>query len=214
MIGDPTNETAVAGPLAGALQALEATWRVWARLGEGMDEADWSRPSRNARWTVKETYAHHSRAVLRLAEFAQAPTTLPAEHRDAASFLGQFGRRPDDAGLVEVAAQAEAAAATPAELIATFRDLGPRAIDTARATGELVVQTDEGRIVLSEYVRTRVVEAVLHLLDVQRDLGLPPDVPEDALRTTAHVLVDFAPPIDFVEVVTGRSNLSIFPLFW
>jgi hypothetical protein len=76
------------------------------------------------------------------------------------------------------------------------------------------VQTDEGRIQIHDYVRTRVTEAVMHLIDVYRPLGRVPDIPQSGLDITAKVLLDFMPRVDFIEASTGRSDKQLFPVFW
>lgn len=55
-------------------------------------------------------------------------------------------------------------------------------------------------------------EATVHLLDLQRALGQPPDVPAAGLTHTAAVLVEMAPPVDFIETATGRSTTGLFPV--
>jgi uncharacterized protein (TIGR03083 family) len=196
------------------LETLEAVWQVWAKLGRSLDPRDFARPSLCADWTIKEVFAHHSQAVGRLAEFSSSPTDLPIDHPDATSFFNQFNLRPDDAGLVGAMAKREAAESTVAELISAFEEEGPRAIEMAHRAGDIVVQTDEGRIHIYDYVRTRIVEGVIHLIDVYRPLELRVDIPQAGLHRTAQVLLGFLDPVDFIEVSTGRSAKSLFPVFW
>ena len=196
------------------LDRLEGLWRLWAELGESMSEEDWALPTVNEKWSVKETYAHHSQAVGRLEEFQQAQTALPAEHHRAADFFLQFTQRSDDAALVAEAAAREAESTSIDELIDAFKRRGPAAIESARMVQDDVVQTDEGRIRFSEWLKTRVVEAVVHLIDLQEALGKTPDVDEAALRETAYVLIDFTDPVRFIKMATGRSEEKLFPVFW
>jgi hypothetical protein len=55
-------------------------------------------------------------------------------------------------------------------------------------------------------------EATVHLLDLQRALGRPPDVPADGLAHTTAVLAAMAPPVDFIEAATGRTTADLFPV--
>jgi uncharacterized protein (TIGR03083 family) len=196
------------------LETLEAVWQVWAKLGHTLGPEDFERQSLCADWTIKEVFAHHSQAVSRLGEFAAKSTHLAIEHPNATSFFNQFNLRSDDAGLVRDMARREAEEVTVAQLIATFEDEGPRSIEKAHHAGDIVVQTDEGRIHIYDYVRTRTVEGVIHLIDVYRPLGLPLDIPQQGLDRTALVLLDFMDRADFIEASTGRSDKRLFPVFW
>jgi len=71
-----------------------------------------------------------------------------------------------------------------------------------------------GRAVLrlDEAVSIGIVEATVHLLDLQRALGQPPNVPADGLAHTTAVLAEMAPPVDFIEAATGRSAADLFPV--
>lgn len=196
------------------LTCLRELWTVWAHLGSALAPADFERPSLCADWTVKEVFAHHSQAVHRLAEFAGKPTDDPVDHPDATSFFNQFNLRPDDAGLVRDMAKREAEAATVPELVAAFAVEGPQAVQKAHEAGDIVVQTDEGRIQIHDYVRTRITESVIHLIDVYRPLGLTPNISAAGSDITAGVLLDFLPRVDFIEASTGRSDKRLFPVFW
>jgi hypothetical protein len=65
---------------------------------------------------------------------------------------------------------------------------------------------------LVEALRIVLLEATVHLLDVQRALDLPPDVPPEALRETSLLLAEIAPAVEFVEAATGRSARSPLPV--
>ncbi|MCU1683205.1 MAG: hypothetical protein JWQ81_3944 [Amycolatopsis sp.] len=63
-----------------------------------------------------------------------------------------------------------------------------------------------------EALRIVLLEATVHLLDVQRALGRAPIVPEAALDETARLLVEVAPAVEFIEAATGRSSSSPLPI--
>jgi uncharacterized protein (TIGR03083 family) len=196
------------------LTTLRELWQTWVKLGNSITPEEFDRPSLCADWTIKEVLAHASQAVDRLDEFAGKPTELPAEHKNATSFFNQFNLRPDDAGLVRDMAKKEAQDATAAELIAAFAERGPLAISKADRAGDIVVQTDEGRIHIYDYIRTRTVESVIHLLDVYRPLGRTPEIPAAGLDYTAQVLLGFMDTAEFIEAATGRTDKVLFPVFW
>jgi hypothetical protein len=65
---------------------------------------------------------------------------------------------------------------------------------------------------LGEGVRIVLLEATVHLLDVQRALGQPPELPDTALAHTASLLAEVTPGVELIEVATGRSAASPFPV--
>jgi hypothetical protein len=65
---------------------------------------------------------------------------------------------------------------------------------------------------LDEVVSIGILEATVHLLDLHRALGLPPEVPADGLAHTAAVLAAMAPPVDLIEAATGRRPAEFFPV--
>ncbi len=71
-----------------------------------------------------------------------------------------------------------------------------------------------GRVLLrlDEAVSIGILEATVHLLDLQRALGQTADVPVEGLTHTAAVLVQMTPPVDFIEAATGRSTTDLFPV--
>lgn len=195
------------------LETLQTLWNMWVEFGERLTDEEWAHPTRNTEWDVKATYAHHAQAVGRLTEFSQSPTTLPIDHPKASNFLGQFALRPDDPRIVGEMALAESAAATTDELVDTFRARGPIAIKLADEAGDVVVQTDEGRIHIYEYIRTRIVEAVIHLMDMEDGLGRPYDIPQEGLQVVSEVILGWTPLDKFIDVATGRSKENIFPVW-
>ena len=65
---------------------------------------------------------------------------------------------------------------------------------------------------LDEAVSIGILEATVHLLDLQRALGAPPDVPAAGVERTVALLAEMAPPLDFIELATGRSSVALFPV--
>jgi hypothetical protein len=60
-------------------------------------------------------------------------------------------------------------------------------------------------ITLREALRTVVLEATVHLLDVPRAIGHPPDAPPLAVEDTAQLLAELASAVEFIEAATGRA---------
>jgi hypothetical protein len=98
-------------------------------------------------------------------------------------------------------------------MVEQFAATGPRAIAAARELGPVVVDYfGRALLRLDEAVSIGIVEATVHLLDLQRALGRPPAVPAEGLAHTAAVIVQMAPPVDFIEAATGRSTTDLFPV--
>ena len=65
---------------------------------------------------------------------------------------------------------------------------------------------------LSEAISIGILEATVHLLDLQRALGVPPEVPPAGLEHTVGLLAETTPPVGFIELPTGRSEVEVFPV--
>lgn len=203
----------------GRVDALEQTWRVWAELGGGLTEHQWSTATRCPGWDVAAVYAHHSAFPLMLT----APWPPAGESLGAPVTAGDVLRRYNARGGVAhtmadtVAARgvADAAAHPTGELVERFRVHGPRALQRLReAEGTDVVPwpASGAAVTLVEGLRIVVLEAVVHLLDVQRALGHPPLVPSPALHDTAGLLAELAPAVELIEAAAGRSAHSPWPV--
>jgi hypothetical protein len=113
-----------------------------------------------------------SRLVARVREVA--PTRA-----SAAGLLGDFNRpggiATSQADRVAAAAREDAATYTPAQLIEPFSVTGPQAIATARQLGPVVVDYfGLAMLPMEEAVSIGILEATVHLLDLQRALGCRP----------------------------------------
>jgi hypothetical protein len=69
-----------------------------------------------------------------------------------------------------------------------------------------------GVVMLVEALRIVLMEATVHLLDVQRAVCRAPFVPTQALQGTAQLLAELAPAVEFIEAATGRSTHSPLPV--
>jgi len=203
---------------SGRLDALEQTWRVWAEIGKGLSDNLWSTPTRCPGWNVAALYAHHSAfprdmsAPLPLSDAVGDPVS-------AAELLRRFNV-PD--GVAHTMAKTladlvvlDATEHTRRELIDRFSVRGPRALQRLRQVDATLVvpwPTSGAVIMLVEALRIVLLEATVHLLDVQRALGCPPAVPSQALNDTAQLLAELAPAVEFIEAATGRSTHSPLPV--
>ena len=201
------------------LDALEQTWQVWSQLGGSLSETQWSAASRCPGWDVACLYAHHSQFLLALNGPPPHAPEVSGQPQSAVQVLRAFNAR---GGVASTAAPAvadqavrEAAQHKPAELAERFTELGPVMIGRLRtARPDLVVPWPPvpSGVMLGEGLRIMLMEATIHLLDVQRALGQPPALPGTALAHTASLLAEVAQGVELIEAATGRSATSPFPV--
>src|SRR6266545_2618212 len=199
------------------LTTLGVLWSVWKQQGEILKGEQWDRPTRLGTWDVRSLYAHAAAWPLGFSKLLGRVHDLEPTHPTAAALLRDFNG-PDGIakrGADEVAARARerAASYSAAQMIEQFSNTGTAAIAKARQLGPVVVDYFGVAILrLDEVASVGILEATVHLLDLRRALDLPPDVPTDGLVHTAAILAEMAPPVDFIEVATGRSTVELFPV--
>ena len=199
------------------LTTLELLWAAWEQHGQALSAG--AVATTDPAWRLDRADAVRPRG--RMAVWALAPgwqvREAPPTHATAAALLGDFNR-PDgiasgQADQVAAGAREDAATYTAAQLIQQFAVAGPWAIATARQLGPVVVDYfGRALLRLDEAVSIGILEATVHLLDLQRALGVPPDVPAAGVEHTVALLAEMAPPLDFIELATGRSSVALFPV--
>lgn len=137
-------------------------------------------------WTLAELVAHLVRAVTRPdialdGEVAETEPTVDrvAYYRDVAG----------DAPAIAERARAYAGDFEPASLPQTFAQAWRAS--AAKASGvepDRLVSTPRGIMRVDEFLATRVLELVVHHMDVRRALDLPPASTIEAERMTMHLL--------------------------
>ncbi|GAA3234585.1 maleylpyruvate isomerase family mycothiol-dependent enzyme [Dactylosporangium siamense] len=199
------------------LTTLDALWSVWAEHGRVMTDEQWQRPTRLGDWDVRSLYAHGGSWPWMLSILVDRVRDAEPTHGTAAALLRDFNA-PDGAAhsrrdTVAAGAREDAAKYSTAQMVEQFAGTGPRAIATARQLGPVVVDYfGMAMLRLDEAVSIGIMEATVHLLDLRRALGLPPDVPVEGLTHTTALLAQMAPPVDFIEAATGRSTTDLFPV--
>jgi hypothetical protein len=199
------------------LTTLDALWSVWAATGKDLTHADWRRPTRLDGWDLRALWAHSAGWPFGFSILVGRVTDAAPTHDTAATLLAEFnvpdGIANTTRDRVAQNGRDDAQKYTLEQLVGQFATTGPEAIATARELGEVTVDYF-GRAVLplAEAVSIGILEATVHLLDVQRALGQTPDVPATGLDHSAGVLARIAPPIDFIEASTGRASTDLFPV--
>jgi uncharacterized protein (TIGR03083 family) len=200
------------------LTTLDTLWSSWAAQGLAMTDEQWGRPTRLGTWDVRSLYAHAgSWPFAYLPSLVDRVRDAEPTHATAAALLRDFNAPDGNANRlrdrVAAGARDDAAKYSTAQMVEQFAGAGPRAIATARRLGPVAVDYFGQAILrLDEAVSIGIMEATVHLLDLQRALGQPPNVPADGLTHTTALLAEMAPPVDFIEAATGRSAADLFPV--
>ncbi|HEY8340751.1 MAG TPA: maleylpyruvate isomerase family mycothiol-dependent enzyme [Egibacteraceae bacterium] len=183
----------------------------------------WSLPGLGE-WSVSELVAHMVRGVGRIAAYLDATDGAAAREPVACDRIGYW--RFDlvaEAPAVAARARAEAADVDPATWPTRFAEAWRRSADRAEAAGpEAPIRALRGVMRLADYTATRVLEAVVHHMDLRTALGQPPVPTEDAARSVVadlEALLGAPKPrtlgrTRFIRVATGRlpSDDPRFPL--
>jgi uncharacterized protein (TIGR03083 family) len=199
------------------LTTLDGLWSIWAELGRAMTDEQWRRPTRLGEWDVRSLYAHAAWWPSGLSMLVDSVRDAEPTHATAAALLRDFNAPDGIANTARawVASDARESAAKygTEQLVERFASTGPRALVTARRLGPVVIDYFGVALLrIDEAIGIGVLEATVHLLDLQRALGLPPQVPVAGLTQTAAVLAEMAPPVEFIEAATGRSASDLFPI--
>ncbi|GID30555.1 maleylpyruvate isomerase N-terminal domain-containing protein [Paractinoplanes brasiliensis] len=200
-----------------AADTLGELWAVWAAYGSNLTEDQWRAPTRLEPWTVRALFAHTAQWPHWLGHVATQVCDSPPTHESAAELLRAFNAPDGVANLnrADVAARAVDAAAqfTTEQMTAAFAEVGPRSLDAARELDDAVVNyLGTARMRVGEVLGIGIVEATVHLLDLQRALGESPSVPAAGLAHTSAVLTRMADPVAFVEALTGRTGNGLAPV--
>jgi len=189
---------------------LDGLWSAWAEHGRAMTDEQWARPTRLGDWDVRSLYAHAVFWPHALTGLVGMVREAEPTHRTAAALLREFNAPDGVAHRLRAwnaaSARDDAAKFSTEEMVAQFAVAGPDAIVAARALGDVTVDYfGQAILPLGEAVSIGVMEATVHLIDLQRALGRTPEVPAGALAHTTALLAEMTPPIDFIEAATGRS---------
>lgn len=171
----------------------------------------WSRPATD-RWTVRDLFVHASRAASTITTYASsgAERTL---HSAAEYYLSVLDAQDLHDAVAERARTqaAEIDEPIPEYLARVFAEAEQTLQRTPAAQ---VLDTRGGGITLEDYLPTRVVELVVHGIDIADSLEVRPEVPDTAMSVTLETLADLCAlradvldPATLVRTLTGRGTL-------
>jgi uncharacterized protein (TIGR03083 family) len=186
------------------------------QLLHALKPKQWEAPTRCPPLTVRELAAHMMRGAMRIDEMLDKGPVDAEPEKDAITYF-QFD--PGDEGPLIVKRAQEAAAGFPPDLARAWDLEWTKALQRARTHlgDDPVLPNIFGLIRLSEYLKTRCVEVVVHHMDLDDALGrkLHPD--PGALEVVGDVLrgllgTDLRPlgvdDVRFALVGTGRAPLN------
>jgi len=197
--------------------ALAATWEIWAATLRDLPDGAWQLPTRLGDWDVASLVAHHSMFPGGLTRLVTQRADGPPTMTSAVALLRYFNQ-PDGLATTKSGAVADQARTVSEQLphaavIERFERDGPSAIATIRAAGPIVIDYfGHATIPLAEALAVAVLEATVHLLDLQRALGQPPAAPPAALAEVAALLAAVADPVAVIEAASGRTTTNPFPV--
>jgi uncharacterized protein (TIGR03083 family) len=196
---------------------LEEECRRVSALLLALSEEEFRRPTRCEPWDAKELTAHLYRSLMRI------PTSLDDDapavaDTDSVTYWRSYDV-PTDAPVIAAHARATAAEyETGAELAAAFDELWRTALDRARSAdpGRLVHVWWGPNLRLDDFLTTRVLEVVVHGLDMTQALRRAPIASDEGIRMVKETLDGLlghpAPmhwsDIELIEKGTGRLPLS------
>ena len=202
--------------LENELTAVEETFR-------GLAPGDWSRPTAlrpidesRPRWTLFELAGHFDIAI-GLTRMLIADPQQGQPGRDRVSFFIMY--RPEVAPVVYDYAYTMVAGKTPEQMPDVLHETFSKTIEESRATPPDTIGPGYFALMtLREFVPSRVVEAVVHGLDLTDALGRDPIAGPDGVALTAGILdellarrtvagrpADLADDLAWVRAASGRA---------
>ncbi|HKE68300.1 MAG TPA: maleylpyruvate isomerase N-terminal domain-containing protein [Nocardioidaceae bacterium] len=208
------------------LRILDAELQLVAKAFDGLSDEQWTTPTRLRpldenlpHWTLFELAGHFdiSIGLTRMLIADQANTTGQVG-RDRVSFF--IFPRSEVAPVVYDYAYTMVAGKTPEQMPGVLRETFSRTVEESRATSPDKIGTGYYALMqLGEFVPSRVVEAVVHGMDLTDALGKPPMATPDGIALTASILdellarrtvggrpADLSDDLAWIRAASGRSH--------
>ncbi len=164
--------------------------RWWRSMVGAIGDDRWDQAALGE-WSVRELVAHTDRAYKTLIDYTQGDVKDPTILYSAAGYFRTV--LAEETPHVHIAERARREAAERPDWMAATDELGDLAEETVSGLpGEAPVHTFVGEMVLDQYLATRIVELVVHGLDLSAAIDLPTPPPPGAARVVLTVLLDLA----------------------
>jgi len=199
------------------ISALHEECEEVTRALRGIEEDEFEGPTRCPAWNIKELLAHVYRDVDNIAVYLAAPEPDEVTH-DSASYF-RYDAAKMAPGVADRAKQLAATFASPHELVEAWNQRWPEVLVLAEETDpQRRVMTWGPALTLDEYLRTRVLEVVVHRMDLEDAFGRACWGTDEAVGIADEILVDLLgkePPheldwdvVEFIERAAGRHELT------
>ena len=185
-----------------------------------LSEEQYALPTRCRPWDVKDLVAHVWRSLFRIpTALDEPPNDAPAD-TDAVTYWRSYDPADDSQLIAQHAHETAVEHATGRALAESFDELWRDCVArVARENSARVIQTWWGpRIRLDEFVATRVLEVLVHGLDLTTALGRSPAGTPAGTSLVVDILTGLLggdPPsalqwsdIDFIDKACGRTPLD------
>ncbi len=179
-------------------------------------ERAWGAPGLGE-WNIRELLGHACRSFLTFADYVSETPPAAVEIDNAIEYYEWFQRIPlADRDAITQRGR-DAGAALGADPVAATVELRARALDALDAApDDRIMKTAGGAMVVSEYLRTRTFELVVHTIDLRHAIGRPIEPPERAAAEVLEILSELTQRGKHVSrvvaMLTGRVDAARFSL--
>lgn len=181
-----------------------STW--YRSLVGAVDDHRWDQQALGE-WSVRELVTHTNRAYKTIVEYLEGDLKDDTEIYSAAGYFRTV--LAEQTPHVHISARAKREAADAADPVALVDEWAAKAErKVADSPADAPVHTFVGEIALDQYLATRVVELVIHGLDLAAAIDLPTPAPAASSRVALEVLLDLGRPEDLSAILcllTGRA---------
>lgn len=180
----------------------------------------WEQPTRCPPMNVRELASHMLRGAVRIHDMLDKGPVDEEPERDGTTYFQAWDGDAAAGAAAEVVQRAqEASASFPKDLAKTWDLEWTKALQRARmyVSEDPVLHSIFGLMRLTEYLKTRCVEVVIHHMDVDDALGRKPHPDREALEIVGDVMrgllgTDLRPvgvdDVRFALVGSGRAPLN------
>ncbi|CAN5460206.1 hypothetical protein BH10ACT1_BH10ACT1_21650 [soil metagenome] len=181
-----------------------STW--YRSLVGAVDDHRWDQAALGD-WSVRELVVHTARAYKTVVEYLGGDVHDETQIYSAAGYYRTV--LAEETPHLHISARAKREAVAETDPVAMIDEWAKKAEDlVARSAADATVHLFVGEMALDQYLATRVVELVVHGLDLAAAIDLPTPAPGGAARVAIEVLLDLAPSEDVSSILclmTGRA---------
>jgi len=202
---------------ADPLDALKGECELLSELVLGLPEEDFAQQTQLPAWNVKELLAHLYRATDRINTALDQPAP-PAADYDSVTYWRSYDPATGSTDIADRSKELAASFGSGQDLASAWDEMWRRGLGRARTADRArVVMTWGPALTLDEFLRTRVLEATVHRMDLNDALDLPPDPTEAGVEITSETLLRLLEPpspdiplegVALLETGTGRRPLT------